>query len=137
MDWDLFIVHWLHVAFAIFWAGSIAFTRVTLFPALATLPKEQAQAARGTLLKGNARRITLITAGGTVLTGILRGLMTGVLDRLNTSYGWIFIISAVVAILMFVFLVDRSPKPNFLRHVYVAAFPVLFTLMVFLRFGGF
>lgn len=137
MDWDLFIVHWLHVAFGIFWAGSIAFTRVTLFPALATLPKDQEAAARGSLLTGNARQITLITAGGTVLTGILRGLMTGVLDRLNTSYGWIYIISGVLAILMFVFLLDWSPKPAFLRHVYIAAFPVIFTLMVLMRFGGF
>lgn len=137
MDWDLFVVHWLHVAFGIFWAGSIAFTRVTLFPALATLPKEQAVAARNTLLTGNAKRITLITAAGTVITGILRGLMTGVLDQLDTSYGWIFILSGVIAILMFLFLLDWSPKPAVLRHVYLAAFPVLFTMMVLMRFGGF
>ena len=136
MDWSLFVVHWLHVAFAVFWAGSIAFTRVTLFPALATLPQEQEAAARGSLLTGKARQITLITAGGTVVTGILRGLMTGVLDQLNTSYGWIYILSGVLAILMFLFLVDRSPKPAFLRHVYVAAFPVIFTMMVLMRFGG-
>lgn len=137
MDWDLLLIHWLHVAFGIFWAGSIAFTRVTLFPALATLPKEQAAAARGSLLAGNARRITLITAGGTVLTGILRGLMSGVLDQLNTSYGWLYLASGVLAVLMFVFLIDRSPKPDFLRHVYIAAFPVIFTMMVLMRFGGF
>lgn len=136
MAWDLFVVHWLHVAFGIFWAGSIAFTRVTLFPALATLPKEQAVAARNTLLKGNAKRITLITAAGTVITGILRGLMTGVLDQLDTSYGWIYMLSGVIAILMFLFLLDWSPKPAFLRHVYLAAFPVLFTMMVLMRFGG-
>jgi len=135
--WDVFVVHWLHVAFGIFWAGSIAFTRVTLFPALATLPKEQAEAARGSLLTAKARQITLITAGGTVVTGILRGLMTGVLDQLNTSYGWIFILSGVLGILMFVFLLNRVPTPAFLRTVYVAAFPVIFTMMVLMRFGGF
>lgn len=137
MAWDLFIVHWLHVAFGVFWAGSIAFTRVTLFPALATLPEEQAAAARGSLLTGNARRVTLITAGGTVATGILRGLMSGVLDQLNTSYGWIYILSGILGILMFVFLLDWSPKPAVLRIVYLAAFPVIFTMMVLMRFGGF
>ncbi len=137
MDWDLFIVHWLHVALGLFWAGSIAFTRITLFPALRTLPEEQAKAARGSLLKGRARQITLITAGGTIVTGILRGLMTGVLDQLNTSYGWIYLLSAVLGITMFWFLMDRSPKPDFLRKVYLAAFPVIFTMMVLMRFGGF
>ena len=63
--------------------------------------------------------------------------MVGVLDDLDNSYGWTYLAALVLGTAMLVFLLNRSPKPQIIRHAYVAAFPVIFTLMVILRFGGF
>ena len=134
---DLFIVHWVHVILGIYWFGSVIWTRLVLFPALATLPPEEDEHVRTAIQVGRSRVLTRIAAVGTVALGILRGLMDDVLDRLDTSYGATYLAAAALGIAMVVWLEVPWLKSNLFRVLYVAAFPVVFTLMVTLRFGGF
>ena len=130
------IVHWLHVFFGVFWFGTILYTRLILFPQLATLPKEQEAAVRRSMLGGRGRQFTMLFAYGTVSFGILRGAMTGVFANLGTAYGITYLGALLIGVLMLVYLFAPLPFSHpVLPKLYVWAFPVMFTLMVLMRFG--
>ena len=129
-------VHWLHVFFGVFWFGTILYTRLVLFPSLATLPKEQEQAVRQAMLHGRGRQFTMLFAYGTVIFGIIRGAMNGAFSRLDTPYGITYLASLAIGVTMLVYLFAPLPfRHPVLPTLYVWAFPVMFTLMVLMRFG--
>lgn len=149
----LAVLQWVHVIFAVLWFGSILFTNLILFRELHRLPPDLESAVRTRLSSGSGRRNTLIMASGTVGLGIVRGLTGGVLDSLATPYGMTFIAAGVIGISMVAWLVlnpyrtrlQRMPpgperetqlrRQNVFNRLYLAGFPVIFTLMIAMRFG--
>ena len=129
------VVHWLHVFLGIFWFGTILYTRIVLFPSLATLPPDTYAAARKAMVSGNAARWTQIFSYGTVALGIIRGAMTGVFAELTTVYGITYLAALALGVFMILLLYSPWFRPPIWRKVYVGCFPVMFTLMVLMRFG--
>ncbi|TMC55235.1 MAG: hypothetical protein E6J19_13505 [Chloroflexi bacterium] len=129
------IVQWLHVIFAIYWFGTILFTRMVLFPTLRRIPEHET-AVRTEMVVGPARRLTIIASTGTVALGILRGALTGVWSDLATPYGITYLGALVIGLLMVSYITIGWPngRPVY-GKLYVAGFPVMFTLMVAMRFG--
>ena len=130
------IVHWVHVFLGIFWFGTILYTRVILFPLMKNIPAEHVKAVRGAMVGDpDARRWTYIFSYGTVIMGTIRGAVSGVFGDLASPYGVTYL--AALAIGVFMLALNFSPffRAPIWRNVYVAGFPVMFTLMVFMRFG--
>ena len=131
------VIHWLHVFLGIFWFGTILYTRVILFPLFKTLPAEYVQAVRAAMVGDPAaRRWTYLFSYGTVIMGTIRGAVTGVFTDLATAYGITYVVALAVGI--FMLMLNFSPffRAPVWRRVYVAGFPVMFTLMVLMRFGA-
>ena len=129
-------VHWMHVFLGIFWFGTVLYTRLVLFPSLKSVPPETERAVRAALLSGRARRFTMIFAYGTVTLGIVRGAITGVYGELDTLYGRTYLAALAIGVIMIVYLFAPLPFQHpLLQKLYMAAFPVMFTLMVLMRFG--
>jgi len=129
------VIHWLHVFLGIFWFGTILYTRIVLFPALRTLPEETYAAARKAMVSGNAQRWTRIFSYGTVILGTIRGAATGVFAQLDTSYGITYLVALAIGVFMIGLLYAPWFRAPIWRKVYVGGFPVMFTLMVLMRFG--
>jgi hypothetical protein len=123
------------VFLGIFWFGTILYTRIVLFPALAALPPDTYATARKVMVTGNAQMWTRIFSYGTVVLGILRGALTGVFARLTTAYGITYLVALVVGVFMIALLYAPWFSAPIWRKVYVGGFPVMFTLMVLMRFG--
>jgi len=134
-DWLLLGVHWLHVLFGIFWFGTVLFTRLVLFPALRGLGPGIEGEVRRSLVEGSSRRLTVIAATGTVALGVARGFLTGALTSPTSVYGLTYLAAAGVGIVMYVWIVSPWLKTPLAAKAYVAGFPVMFTLMVLMRFG--
>jgi uncharacterized membrane protein len=128
-------IHWLHVFCGIFWFGTILFTRVMLFPALRAAGGTLEADVRATLVQGRTRTITVWLATGTVGLGILRGVVIGVHERLDTAYGLTYLAALVIGLAMLVWLLVPWLKQPIFGKLYVAGFPLMFSLMVAMRFG--
>ena len=128
-------VHWIHVFLGIFWFGTILYSRLILFPAFRTLPKETETAVRRAMVSGNARRYTYVFAFGTVIFGVIRGAIIGVFSQLDTAYGITYLAALVIGVAMLMFNFAPGFSHPIFRKLYVAGFPVMFTLMVLMRFG--
>ncbi len=128
-------VHWLHVMFAIYWFGTILFTRLVLFPALRRIPEHDGP-VRAALVGDTARRLTVVASTGTVALGILRGTLNGVWSDLASPYGLTYLAALAIGLVMLSYITIGWPRgrPIYSR-LYVAGFPVMFTLMVAMRFG--
>lgn len=133
---ELFIVHWLHVLLAVYWFGALMFSRVKLFPALRRLGPDALEEVRGALKEGNGTKITNGAAIGTVALGWIRGLIDGALSDPGSLYGVLYLTAGILGILMVVYLVGPPYDKPILNVMYVWAFPVMFTLMVMMRFSG-
>jgi uncharacterized membrane protein len=149
----LFALHWLHVVFAILWFGSVLFTNLVLFPGLRTLSRDEGAAVLALLRTRKAYHMTLTMSIGTVSLGIIRGIAGGVLQVLDTAYGLTYLAALVIGLAMVGWLLfnpfqrrlqNMPPGPvadrvarreQLFSKVYLAGFPVIFTLMVAMRFG--
>lgn len=129
------IVHWLHVFLGIFWFGTILYTRLVLFPAFQTLPPDTVATVRKAMVSGNAQRWTMVFSWGTVLLGVVRGAVTGVFAELTTPYGITYLAALAIGVFMLALLYAPFFGAPIWRKVYVGGFPVMFTLMVLMRFG--
>jgi len=129
------IVHYIHVFLGIFWFGTILYSRLVLGPAYRTLPKDTEAAIRRAMVSGNARRYTYVFAYGTVIFGIIRGAITGVFSELNTAYGLTYLAALVIGVAMLAMNFAPGFGHPIFRKLYVGGFPVMFTLMVLMRFG--
>jgi len=129
------VIHWVHVLLGIFWFGTILYTRLVLGPALGTLPKDTQAAVRRAMVSGNARRYTYLFSYGTVIAGIVRGAVTGVFGQLDTAYGVTYLAALAVGVAMLAFNFAPGFEHPIFRKLYVGGFPVMFTLMVLMRFG--
>lgn len=131
----MIVLHWAHVFCGIFWFGTILYTRIMLFPSLRTLGPEQEAKVRAAMVAGPSRRITLMLAWGTVSLGMVRGAAAGAFDQLTSAYGITYLASLLLGLAMAGFVTLDWPKGQLPRHLYVAGFPAIFTLMVLMRFG--
>lgn len=134
-QWVLMVVQWMHVFCGVFWLGTVLFTRLVLFPSLRTVPAAANGAVRGALVTGRNRWLTVCAAGATVGLGILRGWLGGALSDAASPYGLTYLSAAVLGIAMLAFLVGPWGGNRVLRVLYVASFPLIFTLMILMRFG--
>jgi Zn-dependent membrane protease YugP len=128
------LIHYVHVLLGVFWFGTILYTRLVLFPAIATLPPDQYEAVRRAMVSGNARRWTYTFGFGSVIFGILRGAVTGVFAQLDTAYGLTYLAALLLGVFMLFINFGPIKHPLFPR-LFVGSFPVMFTLMVLMRFG--
>ena len=81
---------------------------LTIKPAIAKLPDGVREEFGRGLGTGLARRITVITATGTVLLGALRGIAGGVLDVLATTYGLTWLAAFAIGIFMMLSIWTRG-----------------------------
>jgi uncharacterized membrane protein len=128
-------LQFLHVLFGIFWFGSQMYLDVTIKPNIAMLPggvREEFSRALGT---GIARRITVVTATGTVLLGALRGIAGGVLDVLGTTYGLTWLAAFAIGIFMMLSIWTRGFGQRVRPPLWYGSFIVMFSLMIAMRFG--
>ena len=128
-------LQWLHVLFGVFWFGSQMYFDFTVKPQVARLPdgvREEFSAALGT---GLPRRITVITATGTVLLGALRGIAGGVLGVLDTAYGRTWLAAFAIGLVMVMSISTRGFGGRMRTPVWYGLFLVMFTLMIAMRFG--
>lgn len=128
-------LQWLHVIFGVFWFGSQMYLDLTIKPAIAKLPEGVREEFGSRLGTGLARRITVITATGTVLLGALRGIAGGVLNILDTAYGRTWLAAFAIGLVMMASIWTRGFGGRVRTPVWYALFLVMFTLMIAMRFG--
>lgn len=121
--------------FGIFWFGSQMYLDLTIKPQIAKLPDGVRDEFSRGLGSGLARRITVVTATGTVLLGALRGIAGGVLDMLGTAYGLTWLAAFAIGIVMMLSIWTRGFGGRVRSPVWYALFLVMFTLMIAMRFG--
>ena len=121
--------------FGIFWFGSQMYLDLTIKPAIAKLPDGVREEFSRGLGSGLARRITVVTATGTVLLGALRGIAGGVLDVLGTTYGLTWLAAFAIGIFMMLSIWTRGFGQRVRPPLWYGSFLVMFSLMIAMRFG--
>ena len=129
------VLQWLHVLFGVFWFGSQMYLDLIIKPQVAKLPDGVREEFSSRLGTGLARRITVITATGTVLLGALRGIAGGVLGILGTAYGLTWLAAFAIGLVMVASIWTRGFGGRVRTPVWYALFLVMFTLMIAMRFG--
>jgi hypothetical protein len=129
------VLQWLHVLFGIFWFGSQMYGDLTIKPQIAKLPDGVREEFSRGLGAGLARRITVVTATGTVLLGALRGIAGGVLDVLGTAYGLTWLAALAIGTFMMVSVWTRGFGGRVRPPLWYGLFFLIFTLMIAMRFG--
>ncbi len=149
----LIAVQWLHVLGGIVWFGSGVTIHAIVLPAIKAQPVESQKAWLRALSSRYGRTISVVGAL-TILLGITRGLVGGVLAALGSPYGLTWIASLVLGIgLAFVGARLTGPtaerlgsaepqtygalfaRLSMLGRVEIGLFLVLFSLMIAMRFG--
>jgi uncharacterized membrane protein len=128
-------IHFLHVFFAIMWLGSQFYTMFVLIPQIRKLPKEHGDALLANLRSGPARTITLVVATGTIVFGILRGLVGNALADPASAYGVTYLVSLAIGLAMLAWVWTRGFFGRGRSWMYNTGFAVMFVLMVAMRFG--
>jgi hypothetical protein len=134
MTW-VAILHTIHIVFAMFWVGSLLYTEIVLWPQMRLLGPGKLAEVQGPLRSVSVRMIVGVPNVGTVVFGYWRGVADGVLDRLDTPYGIMFIVAAVWGIAMLAWWLNFPPRDRKLGwKLYYSSFAVMVLLMVGLRF---
>lgn len=144
-----------HVLCSIFWFGSVLFAVFVLMPVISSLDPRYQFAVMEPLGK-RAGSVLFPVSILTIISGIILGIATGVLDQLSTPYGLTWIASIVVTCLLLYWGVgvinpaERKLKyilpetPEFTKQlskiklfIMIELFVMLliFILMIFMRFG--
>ena len=147
-------LQWLHILCGIFWFGSVLTADFIVLPTLRTLGPDVQQSFLRAFVARGAPIVTAV-AGMTVLLGVVRGIVGGVLSELGSVYGltWItaFLVGSSVLYLgtriltpAAYRLIDLPQGPQFetaMGHVKrltlteLAGFLVILALMIAMRFG--
>lgn len=125
----------LHLLCATLWFGSLIYTEIILWPRLRAVG--QLEQVQRELRYGGGRKIMRVAIIGTVVFGFLRGIAGGVLERLYTPYGVMFMAAAVVGTSMLMWWL-HNPARTFKTswRLFYTGFWVLFALMIGLRFSN-
>jgi uncharacterized membrane protein len=135
LDRLIFVLQWVHVLFGIFWFGSQLYLDLSIRPGIARLSPDAAAVMNDALGTGLARRITVVTSTGTVLLGALRGVAAGVLDQLDTLYGYTWLTAFALGLVMVASIWTRGFGRRVRPPLWYGLFFTMFTLMVAMRFG--
>jgi len=117
------------------WFGSQYFTMFVLIPQIRKLPREHGDALLANLRNGPARAVTLVSATGTIVFGILRGLLGGGLSDPTSAYALTYFAALVIGLAMLGWIWTRGYFGRGKSWMYNTAFAVMFVLMVAMRFG--
>lgn len=130
-----YVLHYLHIVCAAFWIGSLLYTELILWPRLRALGElEKLQTA---LREVRVRQAMGVFIVGTIVTGLARGVAAGVLDRLFTLYGVLFMSGALVGIFMMTWWINFPPRTLKLGwRAFYASFWIVLALMVGMRFAA-
>ena len=154
MLWALIALQWLHILAGIFWFGSAMTVHIIAFPAFRKFPPETRRAIIEAYAARYGRLVGAV-AGLTILLGVLRGLVGGVLSVLTAPYGLTWLAAIVLAVAIAAFEGARlSPTVGKLiaaggaeqiqalderleayGRIELVGFLVLFSLMIAMRFG--
>jgi uncharacterized membrane protein len=130
----LVLLQWLHVICAIWWFGSLLYSRFAIYPRMRAAGGDLEATVRTAMTSGRARLTTFAVAVGTVTLGAVRGVVGGALNDPTSSYGLTYLASLTIGVSMVAYLLSGVDHP-ILNRLYVIAFPVIFTLMILMRFG--
>jgi len=152
--WILIALQWLHILAGIFWFGSAMTVHIVVFPAFSKFPPETRRAIIEAFAARYGRLVGAV-AGMTILLGVLRGLIGGVLNAFTSSYGltWVPVIVLAIAIATFEgarlspavgkLIAARAPEQiqaldeqlAGYGKIELGGFLILFSLMIAMRFG--
>jgi uncharacterized membrane protein len=126
----------LHLLCAIFWFGSLLYTELILWPRMRAAGLIESVQREIRYSRG-VRQMMAISIVGTIVLGFLRGIAGGVLERLFTPYGAMFVAAAIVGTAMLVWWLHNPSRQlkNSWRAFY-SGFWVLFALMIGMRFSS-
>jgi putative copper export protein len=149
----LIILQFLHVLFAIAWFGASLAIVFLVVPSARRLPAET-QVAWWHAFAANSKVIFPALAGLTIVLGIARGIVGGVLGNLGTAYGITWIAALLFGIALAAWgarmtgpnaerLAEAAPAEvegrtaQMLRigSIELAGFGVIFAMMIAMRFG--
>jgi hypothetical protein len=127
-------LHYLHIVCAAFWVGSLLYTEIVLWPQLRAMG--DLERVQGKLRHISVRKIMAFFIVGTILTGVARGVTSGVLDRLYSLYGVLFIAGALVGVWMMTWwLCFPSRDMKWGWRTFYSSFWVVLALMIGMRFA--
>jgi uncharacterized membrane protein len=152
--WLLAVLQWLHILGGIFWFGGVLTTDFIVLPVVQGLPSATQHAFVGAFAR-RATKVVIPVATMTILVGLVRGVVGGVLDRLATPYGVTWIAALIVGTSLLLFgvriltpvankLLELPAGPAFdaalprikrLTLTELGGFVVILTLMIAMRFG--
>lgn len=120
-----------HLLCATLWIGSLIYTEWVLWPQMRELGYGS---LRPRIRSMKMRRKMGIAIVGTLLTGYLRGWVDGVFDRIFSTYGALFLLSAIIvtaSVVWWLHFPTRDRKVGW--FLYYASFALVFPLMIALR----
>ena len=97
MVWLSSAILYLHILGSIFWVGSATMFQYIFVPSLVGMPFEAQRPWLGALAVRYGPLIGVV-GGLTMVFGVLRGVLTGVLGTLNTPYGVTWLTAVVLGI---------------------------------------
>jgi hypothetical protein len=125
----------LHLLCATFWLGSLLYTEIVLWPRLRAagmLEPVQVQ-----LRSATARKVLAIFVVGTIVTGFALGILRGAVDRLQSQFGVLFVLSAFIGVSMLTWWANFPSRDRKLGwRLFYGGFLVIFALMIALRMHG-
>lgn len=153
--WFLAALQWLHVLGGIFWFGSVLTSDVILLPTLRNLRAETREEFFRAFVNGAGPKIVGWVASATIVLGVIRGIVGGVLGNLPSPYGVTWIGAFVVGCTLLFLgtrvvtpaarrLLELPQGPDFdasmvhlrsLTLTELAGFMVILGLMIAMRFG--
>ncbi|WP_395646304.1 hypothetical protein [Terricaulis sp.] len=130
-----YVLQYLHIVCAAFWIGSLLYTELILWPRLRAIGElARIQTA---LRDVRMRKIMGVFIVGTIVTGFARGLTGGVLDRLFTPYGVLFIGGAIFAVFMMTWWLAFPPRSLKMGwRLFYASFWIVLAFMIGMRFAA-
>lgn len=121
----------LHLLCVTLWLGSLIYTEWVLWPQMRELGYSS---LRPKIRSVKMRRKMAIAIVGTLLTGYLRGWADGVFDRVFSTYGVLFLLSAIVvtaSVVWWLHFPTRDRKIGW--FLYYSSFVLVVPLMIAMR----
>jgi len=130
-----YILQYLHIVCAAAWIGSLLYTELILWPRLRAVG--ELERIQGALRDVRMRQVMGVFIVGTIVTGFARGITGGVLDRLFSLYGILFMGGAVFATFMMTWWLSFPPRTLKMGwRLFYASFWIVLAFMIGMRFAA-
>ena len=164
MDWAVVTVQWLHVLLGVLWFGTVLSLDVIVIPAIGRLPIV-AQREISSAIGARGTPIFRVAVPAIIALGIIRGTVMGPIKTLDdvfgSAYGLTWLTALIVTLLTYLFglrvivpalremdraavepdgsatlaLIASTNRVKRLVGLELLGFLVIFTCMIFMRFG--